>query len=83
MLAVFTSPWNVCRPPQSNEFGNVELNKDKSFFFFFNQRISQGLKDSSVHYKPYARPGMRFPNRSHHERFCSESQGTGESWNIL
>lgn len=84
MLAFFTvSPWNVCRPPQSNEFRDVELNKDKSFFFF-NWRISQGLKDSSVHYKPLCRArNAVFPNRSHHERSCSESQGTGESWNIL
>lgn len=82
MLAFFTSPWNVCRPPQSNEFGNVELNKDKSFFFLTKEFL-KALRILVYTTNLYARPGMRFPNRSHHERFCSESQGTGESWNIL
>lgn len=63
MLAFFAvSPWNVCRPPQSNEFGDVELNKDKSFFFF-NWRISQGLKDSVYTTNLYAGPGMQCSQR--------------------
>ena len=60
MLAFFTvSPWNVCRPPQSNEFGDVELNKDKSFLFFLTEEFLKALRILVYTTNLYAGPGMQ------------------------
>lgn len=61
MLAFFpVSSWNVCRPPQSNEFGDVELNKDKSLLFFFlTEEFLKALRILVYTTNLYAVPGMQ------------------------
>lgn len=65
--------YNIHRDPQSNDFGNVELNKERFLYW----RISQSFLNARIYCKPPCRArNAVFSNISPHAHFCSESQGT-------